>query len=126
MSMYRYFMVLGCFFAVSVPSFAADAVDVSVTGDASAGKVIFEHSCLYCHTSNEDSKFGPSLKHVGERRSEAWLHAWLKNPAEMIKNDVDAKVVRGNNQYNMTMPALPDMQDEQKRADMIAYLLRDF
>jgi len=54
------------------------------------------------------------------------LSEWLKNPAEMIKKDVDAKVVRGKSKYNMTMLALPDMQDEQKRADVIAYLLRDF
>jgi len=69
---------------------------------------------------------GLSLKHVGERRSVAWLHAWLKNLAEMIKHDVDGKVVRGNNKYNMTMPVLPNMQDNHKRAGVIAYLGRDF
>jgi len=118
------FFFAACFFMLMVSN--VYAADTAVIGDAVAGKATFERVCLYCHTSNEDSKFGPSLKHVGERRSETWLHAWLKNPAEMIKNDVDAKVVRGNNKYDMTMPALPAMQDEQKRADVVAYLLRDF
>gem|GEM_PF-4072576 len=126
MNMHRYFMALGCLFVVSVSSFAEEAVDTRIAGDANAGKIIFEHTCFYCHTSNEESKFGPSLKGVSKRRSVAWLDEWLKNPRDMIKHDADAKVVRGNNKYNMTMPTLPDMQDEKKRADVIAYLLRDF
>jgi len=116
-------MMLGCLFVVSVPSFAAD---ISVTGDAVAGKGIFSKVCAYCHAIDGRNKLGPSLTAVGERRSVVWLSEWLKNPAEMIKKDVDAKVVRGNSKYNMTMPALPDMQNDQKRADVIAYLLRDF
>jgi len=119
---YRCFILLGALCTL-FPSAFADEVAI---GDANAGKAIFERVCLYCHTHNEDSKIGPSLMGVGERRSVAWLNGWLKNPREMIKKDVDAKVVRGKSKYNMTMPALPDMQNDVQRANVIAYLLSAF
>jgi len=123
-SVQRYIILIGLLLFSFVPSAFSD--EHVTIGHASAGKEIFNRVCLYCHTHDERSKIGPSLMGIGERRSEAWLHGWLKNPSKMIKNDVDAKVVRGKSKFNMVMPALPDMQDVQKRSDVIAYLLESF
>ena len=102
------------------------SVPVASAADALAGKAIFDKVCAYCHAVDGSEKIGPSLAGIGERRDAAWLHSWLMNPNEMIKNDVNAKLVRGNSKYNMTMPAIPLMKDEAKRADVIAYLLENF
>ena len=97
-----------------------------LAADVASGKLIFDKVCAYCHAADGKGAIGPSLIGIGERRDAAWLHLWLKNPREMIKNDANAKVVRGNSKYNMTMPALPDMQDDEKRSNVIAYLLSAF
>ena len=94
--------------------------------DVAHGKLIFDKVCAYCHGVDGKGVIGPSLIGVGERRDTAWLNLWLKNPREMIRNNADAKVVRSNNKYNMTMPAIPAMKDDEKRADVIAYLLQAF
>ncbi len=91
-------------------------------GDIEQGKVIFDRLCIYCHKLNYDEKFAPGLAGITERRGEQWLHGFLKNPSEMIRNDEYAKNLKENNVYNLTMPAFSEMQDEQTRADMIAYL----
>jgi len=119
----RCFLLISTLFVMSPVAFSDE---VLVVGDASAGKATFDHLCLYCHTNDEDRTIGPSLEGIGERRSVAWLNAWLKNPDDMIKKDMDAKDVRDNNKYNMAMPTLPIMQDDVKRADVIAYLLTSF
>jgi len=98
----------------------------ALAADVAEGKLIFDKVCAYCHAVDGKGAIGPSLVGIGERRDTAWLHLWLKNPREMIRTNAHAKVVRGKSKYNMTMPALPDMQNDQKRADVIAYLLRDF
>lgn len=119
----RCFLLIGTLFVMLPAAFSDEVLTV---GDASAGKLTFDHLCLYCHSNDEDSTIGPSLEGIGERRSVAWLNAWLKNPDNMIKKDMDAKDVRDNSRYNMAMPTLPIMQDDVKRADVIAYLLTSF
>jgi len=90
--------------------------------DIDAGKKIFNQICSYCHKTNYDDKFGPGLAGISERRNNAWLNAFLLDPEKMIKNDEYAQSLKENNSYNLTMPKLRDMQDEQKRADVVAYL----
>jgi len=121
--MYRCCVLIGIFFSVFPSAFSDESLP---TGNAADGEKIFYRMCLYCHTSDEKSKFGPSLLWIGERRSTAWLHDWLENPSEMIEHDEYAQILRENNEYELTMPTLPDMQDAQKRADVIAYLLSAF
>lgn len=101
------------FLGLVVPAQAADMLK---------GKVIFDRLCIHCHKLNYDEKFAPGLAGITERRDEQWLHNFLKNPSEMIRSDEYAKNLKENNAYNLTMPAFPEMQDEQKRTDMIAYL----
>lgn len=87
-----------------------------------AGKALFEQVCAHCHNTNYDAKFGPGLAGILERRDETWVDAFLQNPAEMIRTDEYAKTLRESNRYDITMPALPEMQDSQLRASVINYL----
>ncbi|MDQ7059057.1 MAG: cytochrome c [Ghiorsea sp.] len=111
--------------------FSVQAADVEETkavastvqiGDIQKGKVVFDRLCIHCHKSNYDEKFGPGLAGIVERRDKQWLHAFLKKPNQMIKDDEYAKNLKENNAYNLTMPAFPEMQNKQDREDMIAYL----
>lgn len=86
------------------------------------GKEIFSQVCSHCHTTNYDAKFGPGLAGILERRDAAWVDAFLQNPAEMIRTDEYAKTLRDSNRYDITMPALPEMQDAQMRADVVEFL----
>ncbi|MFQ5518662.1 MAG: c-type cytochrome [Mariprofundus sp.] len=94
----------------------------AVAADAVAGRQIFEQSCAYCHRDNYDEKFGPGLAGVMERRDAVWIDKFLQNPAEMIKSDEYAQTLKEGNEYGLTMPTLPQMQDKAKRQDVIEYL----
>jgi len=86
------------------------------------GKKIFDQLCIHCHKSNYDEKFGPGLAGIMERRDAEWVDRFLKDPAEMIKSDEYAQTLKEGNKYDLTMPALPQMRDADKRASVIEYL----
>lgn len=46
---------------------------LSLQGDASQGRVIFEMNCASCHGLYGDGQVGPSLRRVSERKSEVGL-----------------------------------------------------
>ncbi len=94
------------------------------TPDAARGGKVFKTICAHCHTvTYDESRVGaPGLKGVLERHDEAWLNQWLKSPEAFAKVDETATDLLGSNRYGLKMPTLPEMQDEKKRADMIAYL----
>jgi len=98
------------------------AVNTVIAGDAVAGKKIYDQSCTYCHKSDYDEKFGPGLAGIMERRDAEWVDKFLQDPAEMIKSDEYAQSLKEGNTYNLTMPALPEMKDPAKRADVIEYM----
>ena len=54
---------------------------------AVAGKLSFENKCLACHSIGGGDKLGPDLLGVTQRREEAWLVKWMKDPEGMAKND---------------------------------------
>jgi len=95
-------------------------------GDAQAGKNIFNHVCAYCHNADESDKVGPGLQGINQRVTAEWLDQWLKNPKEMAKKDDYAKNIVEDNRYKLQMPTLPSMQNDEKRADVIAYLRSAF
>ncbi|MDX8401564.1 MAG: cytochrome c [Mariprofundaceae bacterium] len=100
---------------------AASADEIG--GDAARGREIYEAVCAHCHTTDYDGKFGPGLRGVLERVDENWLDRWLKNPQAVIDSgDEYAVSLRESNEYGLTMPAIPAMQDPQARADVIAFL----
>ena len=94
------------------------------TPDAARGGKVFKAICAHCHNiTYDESRVGaPGLKGVLERHDEAWLDQWLKSPEAFAKVDEAAATLLGSNRYGLKMPTLPEMQDEKKRADMIAYL----
>ena len=55
-----------------------------IEGMTEGGK-LFMSRCSACHTiGGGDSKLGPDLAGVVERRPRAWLHRWIKEPDRMI------------------------------------------
>ena len=94
----------------------------AMAADLEAGKKLFEQSCAYCHSADYDEKFGPGLAGITERRDLEWLDRFIKNPAEMIKTDEYAQTLHESNKYGLTMPTMPEMQDANKRQDVIEYM----
>jgi len=94
--------------------------------DMEEGKTIFQTVCIHCHAMHGEQKFAPDLTGIGKRRDAAWLDAWLKNPSDLLKHDRYAQSLLGKNKYGIHMPQMPSMQDDAKRADVIAYLLATF
>jgi len=88
------------------------------------GMALFSTVCTHCHNINYDeSTIGaPGLQGVLERHNETWLDTWLKGPEDFAKTNVTAQDLISSNKFGLAMPKLPAMQDEEKRADMIAYL----
>ena len=109
------------FLLLSLPLSLAVA-DGAVAADVKAGKKIYDQSCKYCHKSDYDEKFGPGLAGIMDRRDAEWVEKFLINPAEMIKSDEYAQTLKEGNEYGLTMPALPEMKDAAKRADVIEYM----
>ena len=92
--------------------------------DPVRGSKVFNAICVHCHTiTYDESRVGaPGLKGVLERHDEKWLQQWVKSPEAFAKVDETAATLLGSNKYGLKMPTLPEMQDDQKRADIIAYL----
>ena len=113
-------LLLSC--AFSAPLMAEEAEGSQP--NAVRGAATFEAICAHCHLiSYDESRVGaPGLKGVLERHNEKWLHQWLKGPESFAKVDETAKALIGSNKYGMKMPTFPEMQDDQRRADVIAYL----
>jgi len=105
-------MVLSLFLAVNMASAAS----------VEAGKKIYDQACVYCHKLDYDEKFGPGLAGIMERRDAAWVDKFLENPKKMIESDEYAQTLKEGNEYGLTMPSLPQMQDPAKRQDVIEYL----
>nr|WP_041301785.1 c-type cytochrome [Lacinutrix sp. 5H-3-7-4] len=85
-------------------------------GDAAAGKALFNANCASCHKLDKKMT-GPALRNVEARLEEeqgldrAWLYAWIKNSAGMIKSG-DAYANKIYKEYNGTaMTAFPQLSD---------------
>jgi mono/diheme cytochrome c family protein len=94
-------------------------------GDPVKGKSLFNTNCAACHKL--DAKMtGPALRNVETRLSEtegldrAWLTAWIRNSAGLIKSG-DAYANKIYNEYNKSaMTAFPQLSD-QDISDILAY-----
>jgi mono/diheme cytochrome c family protein len=86
------------------------AKSFSQTGDAAAGKALFNANCAACHKL--DAKMtGPALRGVTERQSSEWLHVWIKNSQAMVKSG-DAYAVKIFEEYNKSiMTSFPQLSD---------------
>jgi len=96
-------------------SFLASAQD----GNADNGKKLFNANCAACHKLDK-KLIGPALGKIGDRRSNEWLQAWIKdNAALRASGDQDAIDVF--NEYNgMPMTAFPQLSTQDVN-DIIAY-----
>lgn len=113
------------FIAMTANLFAAEeAPSETVVIDAEHGRQIFESICIHCHRidSQESTVGAPGLQGVTTRRTEAWLHQWLQGPEAFAKTDVAAQKLIRSNKFGLIMPTIPEMQSEQNRNDIIAYL----
>jgi cytochrome c551/c552 len=81
-------------------------------GWAKTGKSLWTaRACSGCHTIGKGRMAGPDLAHVNDRRTQAWLKAWLKDPPKMIETDADAKALAA--QYNnVKMPNMKLTDDD--------------
>ena len=88
-------------------------------GDPINGKKLFNANCAACHKLDK-KLIGPPLKGISEKRSNEWLHAWIKdNNALRASGDQDAIDIF--NEYNgMPMTPYPQLT-EQDINDILAY-----
>jgi cytochrome c2 len=81
-----------CSFAqeAAAPAQAVAVVDAAPaaeagSGDAVAGKQLFNAKCAACH--NLDNKMtGPALRGVSGRHDKEWLYKWINNSSALIKS----------------------------------------
>lgn len=103
---------------------AASPQPAPIVGRAEAGRKIYENICSHCHRLDyEASEVGaPGLRDVTNRHDVEWINQWITSPRAFAKIDPSAKALVASNPYGLTMPTLPEMQDPQNRADIIAFL----
>lgn len=91
---------------------AAPATDASAgpAGDAAAGEALFKANCGACHAIDK-RVLGPAMAGVNERRSNEWLHKWIKNSSGLIASgDKDAVAIF--EEFNkVAMPSFPQLSD---------------
>jgi putative heme-binding domain-containing protein len=52
------------------------------------GKLLFEQSCVSCHSiDGSKTSYGPDLQNVIQRREHNWLVQWITNPDQVISSD---------------------------------------
>jgi cbb3-type cytochrome oxidase cytochrome c subunit len=79
---------------------------------AKKGKSLFSsRGCNGCHTIGKGKMAGPDLANVNDRRTQEWLHAWLKDPPAMMATDETAKALLAEYK-GMKMPNLQLKDDE--------------
>lgn len=85
-------------------------------GDPAKGKALFNSNCAACHQLDKKMT-GPALRNVEQRLEEegldrAWIHAWIRNSAGVIKTG-DAYANKIYNEYGgAAMTAFPQLSDE--------------
>jgi mono/diheme cytochrome c family protein len=87
---------------------AASTAQAQAKVDAQAadrGKKIWNSKqCSGCHELGRKQSTGPDLIGVTDRRSNEWLHKWLKDPVTMTGEDSTAMALK--KEYNSQMPKL--------------------
>jgi mono/diheme cytochrome c family protein/predicted HAD superfamily Cof-like phosphohydrolase len=89
---------------------AAAPVAATASGDAVAGKALFNAQCAACHKL--DAKMtGPALRGVGDKYEMDWLYKWIRNSADLIKSG-DERANKIFNEYNQSpMTAFPQLSN---------------
>jgi len=106
-------------FAQQTASDAADGADTPSgepqsaavsSGDASAGKELFNANCAACHKLYGRA-VGPALYDVTSRHDKEWLYKWIKNNKELIDAG-DSEALAIYNEFNQTsMNTFPQLSN---------------
>ena len=88
----------------------AAPVAAAASGDAAAGKALFNAQCAACHKL--DAKMtGPALRGVGDKYEKEWLYKWIRNSADLIKSG-DERANKIFNEFNQSpMTAFPQLSN---------------
>lgn len=76
--------------AAAALSLAPRPADTAAPDDYPAGAALFARHCAACHTLGGGAAMGPDLQGVTLRRSNAWLLAWIDDPAAVVRSDSTA------------------------------------
>ena len=88
-------------------------------GDPENGKKLYNTNCAACHKLDK-KLIGPPLKGISEKRSNEWLHSWIKDN-NALRESGDQDAIDIFNEYN-GIPMIPYPQlSEQDINDIIAY-----
>jgi nitric oxide reductase subunit C len=70
-----------------------------ITGDVAAGKDVWhEKNCINCHTLlGEGAYYAPDLTKITQQRGEAYLRAFLQNPAQFYSEQVHRRLMPNPN-----------------------------
>ena len=83
------------------------------------GKAVFEQLCQGCHTIGGGKLVGPDLQGLADRREQAWVEAFLRDPAAVIESG-DPIANELLDKYGAVMPDL-GVSDSQLTA-LVAFL----
>lgn len=77
-----------------------------------AGETVFQASCAACHTIGGGRLVGPDLQGVGERRSEAWLIAFIQHSQQLVASGDSTAVALFHEYQDIPMPDQPLSADD--------------
>ena len=80
------------------------------TGDAAAGKGLFNALCAACHKLDANS-IGPPLRGITDRREIEWLHKWIRNSQALIASGDELAVEIYTEYDQVAMPPFPQLSD---------------
>jgi cytochrome oxidase Cu insertion factor (SCO1/SenC/PrrC family)/mono/diheme cytochrome c family protein len=95
------------------------AGDTGFKFEAKPGEGMFRKLCAPCHTIGEGVRVGPDLKGVTERRDEAWLGEFMRDPLKMMQKKDPIALALAAQFPAVHMPRLGLTQTDVQ--DMLAY-----
>jgi protein SCO1/2 len=100
---------------------ARSYADAPAAPDFTKGDYLFRTRCESCHTIGEgETRLGPDLIGVTERRERAWLARWLKEPDKMLEEG-DPTATELFEQYQQI--AMPNLRlDEEEVEALIEHM----
>lgn len=90
---------------------AGAPVDSTLAG---LGAELFRRRCSACHAITGESRVGPDLAGVTERRTLPWIEAMILRPDSMTRTDPDARALR--EAYPVQMLVTGEMDPARARA----------
>lgn len=93
----------------------------SSSAKAASGEEIYNTMCMSCHSLTDKVLMGPGFQGLSERRDEAWIIEWVKNPQAMIDKGDEYAVELFNFYNKVPMPGFSQLSDDEIR-DFIKFV----